>query len=116
MKLRYLPPRIRALAKLRQQQDNPTSGVTYTNTIFDWERSPEGHEFWSRIDRGLYVAFYEKYGKNSNATEEVDPTLYSDNYLDISDLPLRIAALASLRKLQKDNKASSTMVGAAYRK
>jgi len=34
------------------------------SNVFHWEGTPEGHEFWSRVNDGKYDTFYKRYPKH----------------------------------------------------
>jgi hypothetical protein len=59
MKIKDLPKEIvevvKRNARVSFDEDDALAG------IFIWERSPEGQEFWSKIDDGDFSHFYKKY-------------------------------------------------------
>jgi hypothetical protein len=74
MKIKDLPKEIiNIVSKNSKTEYNEDSDLS---SLFYWDRSPEGHEFWSKIDDGDIDHFYTKYPNKSSKGK-----MFMDEYL-----------------------------------
>ena len=66
MDINNLAPELKALALLRNKEQGKAKVLEAHNSVgalFNWMSTPEGHEFWSQIDKGADVTGWACYPK-----------------------------------------------------
>ena len=74
MKIKDLPKEIKNVVKKNAKTEYDED--CYLSSLFYWDRSPEGHEFWSKIDDGNLDHFYTKYPNKPSKGK-----MFMDEYL-----------------------------------
>lgn len=75
MKIKDLPIELRELALKRQKKCKHGSYSRSTNSLmnaFEWCATPEGKNFWCRVDDDEDVTHYACYPKKTNIHESVE--------------------------------------------
>jgi hypothetical protein len=72
MRIKDLPQEIKELALVRQfEQDGTTAEDSLLLTAFEFERTPEGWKFWSRIARGKFNKFKTPKKKSDDKLDDL---------------------------------------------
>lgn len=69
MKIKLLPKEI--IKVVKKNADAKFNEDNDLISQFDWSSSPEGHNFWSKINNGFYDVFYQKYPKEKSIVERL---------------------------------------------